>query len=515
MASSVLEGKYQRALLTIRELEQERDKYRNDYESLESKNKKLNKSMKNLCETILKKKNVKKDDDEIAWFKMSLADMIVEAQDYIDGYFASISDTIQQVLKATNEKTETIIKLENEMKEKEASIKNEYNELCKVKDDTIQELRDRLITGRLDEETVDKMIAPAYNVKENIDMPLNNVSVEMEDADNIEAEYVEAINVFHKENELVIPASAKVSVSKKIKQNIKKKIQNVQDDYMKQVEEYAKELSEKQRFIIRVMGETGLSEMKEILLEVKQRDPERTESSVKAVLHELTLKGDSLPEPIIKESSIAVAGTPKMSVFQLSPLGKDIFCYLFSKEPVLSEAEKIVKDHNNLEHGYGIKKTALLIKNLNFIKNAGSEVHYMTRSSDFKVKLSGNTSYIPDIVIVYDYKGKKKKMYIEYETGNCNESDFIAKCNKIASFSRSINIVVPNNEVKAELINRVDKWKESISEDGLQNPEKKRVTVKINTFFEIRDGNCERRIDWKWTKEVGVFVEKAERGDQK
>lgn len=513
MSDSVLLGKYERSLLIIRELEQERDKYRKDYETLESENKKLNKSMKNLCETILKKKNVKKDDNEVAWFRMGLPQMIDAAQTYIDSYFQSIKDNMNRMLEINSEMEVENQKLRNQMEEEEKEFAKKLDETIKVKDDVIQELRKRLATGRVDEETLDKIIEPAKLQKENINMPLNDsVSIQIEDSDGVEEDVVEATEVLYGEKEIAItvPKGIKVKASEKMKNTLKSKIQDIQEDRTNVIESYAKELSERQRYIIRVIGETGFSEMSEILNEIRTREPTMTESSIKASLHDISQKSAEIPESLIEICKFSTAGAPRFSVYKLNETGKDIFRYLFSKDPVPSEAEIIVKDHTSLEHGYGIKKTALLIKELKFVKAADAEVHYLTRASEFRIKTGDKTSYIPDIVIVFNNNGKTSKLYIEYETGKCHDLDLIAKCNKMSIFSKSINIIVPNNEAKANLIKKVEKWKDSLPKDGFTNPVKKRVTVRINTFYEIRDGDCSKKIDWTWTKEVTVLSEKKE-----
>lgn len=57
---SVLYGKYQRALVSIRELEQERDFYDQQLDELKQSYTMIEKNTKTLCETILKKEREKK-----------------------------------------------------------------------------------------------------------------------------------------------------------------------------------------------------------------------------------------------------------------------------------------------------------------------------------------------------------------------------------------------------------------------------------------------------------------------
>ena len=78
-----------------------------------------------------------------------------------------------------------------------------------------------------------------------------------------------------------------------------------------------------------------------------------------------------------------------------------------------------------------------------------ADVVYMTRAKEYTVKTGENSSYIPDIVIVYKGKnGQEYREYYEYETAKCQGKDFFAKCNKMASFTRFINIIVPGKPEK-------------------------------------------------------------------
>ena len=72
----VLKGKYEMALSSIRELEQERDIANHKISKMQEERAKQDKSTKYLCETILKKEKEKKG--EVPWFKLDLPDMIDE-----------------------------------------------------------------------------------------------------------------------------------------------------------------------------------------------------------------------------------------------------------------------------------------------------------------------------------------------------------------------------------------------------------------------------------------------------
>ena len=148
----------------------------------------------------------------------------------------------------------------------------------------------------------------------------------------------------------------------------------------------------------------------------------------------------------------------------------------------------------------------MLIKEMPYIKNLKAEVVYLTRDKEHTVKTGPNTAYIPDIVILINKDGKQQKRYIEYETGKCSDTDFYAKCNKIASFSKFINIVVPKNEAKEEVIRRIEKWRNEITKDGAEFPRKDQIKIRISTYLELRDslknGEADSKFPWLWEKTI-------------
>ena len=84
----VLRGKYELAISSIHELEQERDDAKIQLKKLQDEHAQLDKNTKYLCETILKKEREKKG--ETPWFKLPLPKMIAEAQTSLENYFPSM-----------------------------------------------------------------------------------------------------------------------------------------------------------------------------------------------------------------------------------------------------------------------------------------------------------------------------------------------------------------------------------------------------------------------------------------
>ena len=207
--------------------------------------------------------------------------------------------------------------------------------------------------------------------------------------------------------------------------------------------------------------------------------------------------------PVIKMTKVPIPGSPNFHVYELTKLGTDCFTFLFGKEPIESDAEAIRKQHTTLEHGYGIQRTAELIKTHPYTKSLqDSDVVYITRDKGNTIKTSQRRSYIPDIIIKYKNKDKEQKQqFIEYETGKCTVTDFADKCIKIACISKYINIIVPNNAAKSNTLEKINKFKKLAREDPsiLQNipKERKEMDFRLSTFLELKDSlkdNTEKKL---------------------
>ena len=506
---AVLHGKYQRALVTIRELTQERNRAEKQLADLRDANVQVEKSVKYLCETIMKKDRSRKD--EKTWFRMSLTDMIATAQTSIENYFPSIETMIQKLLANNAERTEKIARLELEAEKAEAKHRKEMEDLTALKDGVIAKLTEKLKTGRMEEGEIEKIVKKGESKKPKIDMPVSGeVEFEAEDSDAMDAQVADAAEAMYEAGELIVPAKhgPRVKNTPKTKEAVKEKVKKIEERQGAKVSKYASGLTDPQKLLIRVMGETGYSELDPILKAAKEAYPElKSESSLKASMHGLMQDSDEIGGGCAVSSvKTPIPGSPNFCIYELSDAGRDVYSYLFGKEAKESEASLIRKAHTTLEHGYGIRRTAQLIMEMPYIKDLNAQVEYMTRDKSHTVKTGPNSAYIPDIVIVIEKGGKTAKRYIEYETGKCSDTDFSAKCTKIASFSKYINIVVPKNEAKEEVIRRIEKWREEITSEGATFPREEQVRVRISTYIELRDslknGEAVKKFPWMWEKTI-------------
>lgn len=518
----VLKGKYEMALSSIRELEQERDIANHKISKMQEERAKQDKSTKYLCETILKKEKEKKG--EVPWFKLDLPDMIDEAQRSIENYFPSIQKMCEKLIKHNGERTETIAKLNRDIEKMQETHKKELAEQASYKDKIISELKDKLKTGKLEDEEIETVVSSVKMPKmESIDMDASGASMEIveEESDDFSDAVYAAAYSFENTQEVKVPVKQgpPVKNSPKTKEATKNVVKKVVEKTTEDTEAATIKLNDMQKMTIRIMGETGAasaSDMKTLAEKKYPDDPMKsriTNGLTGLIRHDKSAK-DGWPGNLVEAIKCSIPGTPNFCVYRLTDLGKNVYRYRFGKEPVKSEVNLIIKNHTSIEHGYGIKNTAILLKNAKYIKKMDADVVYMTRAKEYTVKTGENSSYIPDIVIVYKGKnGQEYREYYEYETAKCQGKDFFAKCNKMASFTRFINIIVPGKPEKEIILKELEEWKEKCLEGEYPLKWERPVEGRVLTYNELKsqnDVNDIRQVDW-----TRVTVSRPRKGKEK
>lgn len=511
---NILKGKYKRALYTINTLEKEKDNIQKAFDYYKESIVRTHKITEELCVSIMKRRQAK--DVEQAWWKKSLDDKILEARENVDGYFDSLKpelelmknniDTLKQM---NNTKTQIIEKIQ----EDKERLQKEMAEMEERKNKVIETLSKKLRTGKMEEEDINKIISSGSKKYEDINKPIaQKMELHTELSDGIEAEVYEATGMFYEAKELGIPVKMgpKLETHEELKAVQQQKVRELAEEKSRIIASYARSLKDHHKLVIRAFGETGFSETNDIVAHILEQPDHPSNSRVRTSSHELTKPMNEMPEPVLNIIKFSISCSPNFAVYKLSDMGSDIYRYLFEKEPAESEVDIIKKDHTSLEHGYGIKKLALFLKNTGYVKNRSADVIYLTRATEYKIKIDDRTSYIPDIVIhFYDRKNNRDiKQYIEYETGKCTETDLISKCNKMVTFTRTLNFVVPNKEAKDILIKKFEKWRDSITKDEITFPGDKTIYFKINTMDDLKNNDCSKVIPWEWERKIMKPVRK-------
>lgn len=220
--------------------------------------------------------------------------------------------------------------------------------------------------------------------------------------------------------------------------------------------------------VLNAIGGTGVAKFPEIEKCVLESDP----SIVKTKLRTATM--ELFKMKVLDQDSLNLPLTPRVLVYKLTDIGVRLYRKHFEKMPSESEIDRVRKEHDNLEHGYGIMDLEKVLVESGRYR----EVHIFNRNR--AIHISGNRQYVPD-VIALPVKGNFTE-YIEYERGFHTQADFNAKCNKMCKVTRFVNFVAPNKTVLIKKLKpQVDAW---IKERGLEGI--KNIRVRLTTPNELR-----------------------------
>lgn len=227
-----------------------------------------------------------------------------------------------------------------------------------------------------------------------------------------------------------------------------------------------------QREIIRIMGETGLNETKEIQAECLAQGKFTNTNKFREVLK--LCKDNNL----ITETKNPVALRNQLVLNSLSDLGKVVYKRLFKKQPVVDEMTNIIRMHDNLIHGYNIKDTVTTLEGLGYL-------NVCMDAQKNAVKLPGGSTYIPDVVaeVVNANDKKRMKTYWEIELGNHHNNDFFDKLEKAAKVTKEVTIIVDKVDTKEHVAKQINDFGMNIKKQNKQIT----LVVYLGTLKELKD----------------------------
>ena len=190
--------------------------------------------------------------------------------------------------------------------------------------------------------------------------------------------------------------------------------------------------------MIEIIATTGIARYPEIERVFREQDPDFIESRLRRAAKSLTEMN------VITKTVLKLPLRPITILYSLAQIGDRLYNKKFKFAPVPSEMVKVIKEHDNLEHGYGILDLAQLLVDSGKFK----EVCSFNRTQP--IEFESGKRYIPDIMCKnWD---SDSKTYFEYERGFHNHHNFNEKCEKMRSVTRYLNFVAPNQK---ELVNRL------------------------------------------------------------
>lgn len=220
-----------------------------------------------------------------------------------------------------------------------------------------------------------------------------------------------------------------------------------------------------QEEMIKVMGESGYSETRQIYDEVMKRID----------VQETTLKNQmaGLVENVIVESELVSTFLRRnLNLYGLTGLGEEIYRHLTHKNPIKSEKNKLKTQHSSLKHAYSIRDTATILQDLGY-------TNISIDSSLNQIQVSGGNRYVPDIIANFD---ANKKTYWEVELAHHKDGDFFEKLQKAAKVTDTIYIIAPDKPTFDKLKNQVGRYRADLIKKGL----KTQLTIFIGTMNHLK-----------------------------
>lgn len=232
-------------------------------------------------------------------------------------------------------------------------------------------------------------------------------------------------------------------------------------------------------YVMEVIGTTGLCEGTELIQYSEQNYPNKktdtfTKAGITYELQQLVSCGF-----LIQDKTVNHPLKPHFAIYYMSVIGRRVYLEHFGKDPVPSERDILIAQHDNYDHGVGIKSLKdILEKSQNF------DTVCMDRKEN-TIQLNGGAKYIPDIKVT----GKTAKgnrpftAYFEYEHGTHSQNDFETKLNRMSKVTRFLNIVCPNQDAVNICAKKVQKW----IEDRGGHTKVGTLTVRLTPLSRLKD----------------------------
>ena len=433
----------------------------------------VDKMARDLCETILKKETETEtgsDSKNKAWAKMETPELIKKAIQSYNANDEIIGEQIKKMIELNEDRTNVITKLREQLKLAGAEDKQDG-----------QDNEGKKTEGQAPEEDPEEKEEPDITAPETVIVEETDGETSFDE--EVSMEFIDQLNQSKKRSSKVAMRKGAKRVERE-KEALREKLDAEKADAEKMTET----LSSSDKELIRIIGEFGYSEAKAIA----SAGGFSSESKLRRSLQSLEGKGIIHTD---QAGYIPGMGGKNNNFHFLSETGKTIYKILYGKDAVVSECEDICREHDNVVHGYGIRNTAILLKESDYFKKQHSNVIYMNNRKGIPVNDIEHTTYVPDITI--ETNGRDN-VYIEYELVDCGESELFRKCNKMLRVTKNLYFVVPTGKLYTKIARSLDKWIDMVKESPVPIKDKFNVyatyydTLKTNLSNRDEEGNLKK-----------------------
>ena len=237
------------------------------------------------------------------------------------------------------------------------------------------------------------------------------------------------------------------------------------------LEEIKKVLTDLMWNYLYILGSKGLYEYPEVKAEMVRISEKKLSDTAIYNTHNSLVSSGLITAEKIRTGSRWFLGV------ELTQLGIQIFIDKFGKSPVESEMKVLIREHDNLHHGYAIKDASRILSDTGKYKSISTHRRVNT------INLDGGRRCIPDIVCC----GDGYIDYYEVECGNHKQSEFEDKCNKLKAVTKNLHFIAPTRE---DMINKlkpkIERWISSCG--GPLVLGKSSVTVYLTSLYDLSVG---------------------------
>lgn len=464
-------AKYNVAIARAQDLQEQLTTKQRQWDKREEDSKITEKLMRELCESILAK-----DPEEMvlgtdySWSSIPINELIMKSKKVLVHYVESRKDLMRRIMDISEERRQTIESLNEQI----VILKTNPN----ATSISVEELQEQIQKEKEVKAVVD---AAPQTMKTAIEA--GKVQIVTDNTDEEDPYANAAMERMAETNAMmqITPKSIPVAQNREGLERKKKRKEEAMKAHTINLAEYEAKMSPESWLILEILGTSGYSLHADIENAVLQRDPTITNSKLRLNIGVLANMG------IFNRESISSPTKGKLFIYQLTDIGSRLFKDKFGKNPVPSEMDIIIAEHDNTNHGYGIKFVAEILREDGFYKDV------CDKNRKKPIDLGNGSAYIPDIVCTDE---NDVKTYIEYECGNHTATNFNAKCNKMTKVTSVLNFIVPNRNAADHIVAQIKGWIENRGAKSLAH-----ITIRVNTAGQIRGVDLSKNDNWKFVFE--------------
>ena len=263
-SKTILTSKYERALVFIRELEQDRDRIQKELDDYRASSKQTVKATKDLCEAILKKDNTilkpdGKSNEEKTWGEMDLKELVLKSKESFENVTKNNNALMHDMIEHNKKRTKEINVLKEQFsdmeKQKSAESEQEKKEYLEAKrnyEAAIVQVVKRGKLGRLTEKEATEILEK-YSSK-NVDLKtllMQHMTFEEEKEDRLSGPISRVAKAFQKNRTQDKYGKPAVKNTEKTKTALEEESKATAEDSLTQIaESLANNLKENEKTVL-------------------------------------------------------------------------------------------------------------------------------------------------------------------------------------------------------------------------------------------------------------------------